>query len=275
MTDSVEPKSKAAQPFARFGIAALARAPLKRLLLVQFIFALAAATTLVFFLRTAWFPTVREAIQHLPAEGEIRSGKLNWSGQSPQLLAEGRFLAFFVDTNHSGTLRSPAQIQIESGRNNLFFYSLTGYREFPYSTKWNYAFIRAEVQPWWGAWQPPILWLAFGGTLLWCMASWTLLATIYFLPAWLAGFFANRDLTLRQSWKLAGAALMPGALVMIATILLYGFGAFDLVQLAAGAVAHIVAGWIYLIWGVWTSPKLPESVGAQKNPFARNATSNK
>src|SRR5256885_4262856 len=52
------------------------------------LFALLAAIALVWFLRSAWFPTVRQAIATLPAQGEVKSGKLNWQGDSPQLLAE-------------------------------------------------------------------------------------------------------------------------------------------------------------------------------------------
>ena len=267
MTESAEAESRAWQPLTPRGQAAFARAPLGWLLLTQFVFALLAATTVVWFLRTAWFPTVRQAIAHLPDQGQIQSGKLNWFQASPQLLAEGHFLAFVVDTNHSGTLRSPAQIQIEFGRDNIFFYSLAGYREWPYPKEWTVGFNRSEAEPWWGAWQPPIQWLAFGATLLWCMTSWGLLATIYFLPAWLGGFFANRQLSLSGSWKLAGAALMPGAVVMIVGIVLYGFGVLDLVGLAAIIIAHVIVGWIYLSLGVRTSPKLLSSGVVEKNPF--------
>jgi hypothetical protein len=269
MTDSADSKSAAWQPLTPRGVAAFARAPLRRLLLVQFLFALLAATALVWFLRTAWFPTVRAAVDRLPARGEMKSGKLFWTDDSPQLLAEGHFLAFVVDTNHSGALRSPAQIQIEFGRDDIFFYSLAGYREWPYPADWNFGFNRAELQPWWGAWEPPIQWIAFAGMLFWCLASWTLLATLYFLPVWLGAYFANRDLNLRRSWKLAGAALMPGALVMIAAILFYGFGVLDLVQLAAAVGVHLAASWVYLVWGVWASPSLvPGAAAARENPFA-------
>jgi hypothetical protein len=271
MTDSADPKPAAWQPLTPRGVAAFARAPLRRLLLVQFFFALAAAVAMVWFLRTAWFPTVRQAVSQLPAQGEMESGKLNWVGDSPQLLAEGHFLAFVVDTNHTGTLRSPAQIQVEFGRDDIFFYSLAGYREWPYPKEWNFGFNRAELQPWWGAWEPPVQWLAFVGMLAWCLASWTALATIYFFPVWLAGFFANRDLNLRQSWKLAGAALMPGAVVMIAAILFYGFGVLDLVKLAAAVGAHIVVGWVYLVCGIWASPKGVSSAATAENPFAGKA----
>jgi hypothetical protein len=242
------------------------------LLLVQFLFALLAAASMTWFLRTAWFPTVRQAISQLPARGEMNSGKLNWFEDSPRLLAEGRFLAFVVDTNHTGKLRSPAQIQVEFGRDDIFFYSLAGYRAWPYPKEWNFGFNRKEFQPWWGAWEPPVQWLAFCGMLLWCLISWTVLATVYVFPVWLGGFFANRDLNLGQSWKLAGAALMPGALLMIVAILFYGFGVLDLVQLAAAVGAHLVAGWVYLICGVWASPKLVRAAAASENPFVNKAT---
>jgi len=97
------------------------------------------------------------------------------------------------------------------------------------------------------------------------------LATIYFVPAWLGGFFGNRDLKFFQSWRLAGAGLMPGALLMIATIVAYGFGVLDLVQLAAGVMAHVLIGWVYVFWGVWVTPKVSASAVPAKNPFVTAA----
>ena len=266
-SNSTEWRPAAWQPLTPRGVAAFARAPLMRLLLVQFIFALAAAMAVVWFLRTAWFPTIRAAVENLPAQGEMRSGKLEWAGDSPQLLAEGHFLAFVVDTNHTRQLLSPAQIQVELGRDDIYFYSLAGYHKWAYPPDWNYGVNRAALKPWWGAWEPPILWLAFAGTMAWCLANWWLLATIYFLPIWLGGLFGNRDLKFFQSWRLAGAALMPGALLMIAALVAYGFGILDLVQLAAVAAAHVLVGWVYAFWGVWVTPKISASAGPVKNPF--------
>jgi hypothetical protein len=274
MSDSTEFKPMAWQPLTPRGVAAFARAPLRRLLLAQFVVALLAAIALVWFLRTAWFPTVRRAIENLPEQGEMKSGKLNWVGESPLLLAEGHFLALDVDTNHTRSLWSTAQIQVEFGRDDIFFYSLAGYREWPYPVQWNFGFNRTALKPWWGAWEPPIQWLAFAGMMLWCLLSWWVLATIYFLPVWLGGFFANRDLKFRQSWKLAGAALMPGALVMIVAIVFYGFGALDVVQFSAAVVAHFVVVWVYLIWAVRVSPKLVAAAEPVKNPFATKMVQN-
>lgn len=271
MSDSVEPQPAAWQPLTPRGVAAFARAPLRRLLVMQFILALLAAVALVWFLRSAWFPTIRAAISQLPTSGEMDSGKLNWHGDSPQLLGEGHFLAFVVDTNHTGTLRSPAQVQVEFGRDDIYFYSLAGYREWPYPPDWNFGFNRLAVQPWWGAWEAPVQWLAFVGMMFWCLASWTALATAYFLPVWLGGFFANRHLGPGQSWKLSGAALMPGGLLMVLAILAYGFGLLDLVELSAVVGAHLVIGWVYLGLGVWASPKISQTAAKAENPFANKA----
>ena len=96
-----------------------------------------------------------------------------------------------------------------------------------------------------------------------------MLATVYCLPVWLLCFFANRDLNLRASWKLAGAALMPGALLLSCALLLYELGGFDLVQLCFAFGMHLIIGWIYL----FVSPLfLNRAVPAEKkNPFVPKA----
>jgi len=89
---------------------------------------------------------------------------------------------------------------------------------------------------------------------------------LYFLPVWLVGFFTDRDLRLRASWKMAGATLMPGALLFILGLWLYGLAMFDLVQLAFAYTMHFVIGWIYL----FVSPMFLNRVTAKEkaNPFA-------
>lgn len=250
------------------GVAAFTRAKFGRLFLVQFIVALLVAAAMVWFLFGGCFPTVRYAIRQLPDTGEIRSGKLNWRGNAAQLLAEGTFLAFSVNLEYAGDIRSPAHWQIEFGREDMRIHSLLGYREASYPAGWVVAFNRKELEPWFGAWQPALLALAALGVVIYLMVSWFVLATLYAVPVWLAGMFANRDLTLAASWRLAGAALMPGALLMVAAILLYDFGVLDLVQMTVVMVAHVVLGWIYLGVSLLFLPR-PEEVAAQgKNPFA-------
>jgi hypothetical protein len=255
------------QPLTAGGVASFARAPLGRLLLVQMIVALVAAGTVVCFLQECWFPTIGEAIRGLPAQGEIRAAFLDWSGPSPARLAEGRFLAIAVDLDHTGEARSPAHIQVEFGRRDFKVYSLLGNLQSAYPHLRRVAFNRTELWPWWGAWVPAILAIVAGLVVGGLMTCWACLATAYCLPAWLIGFFANRDCSLGGSWRLAGAALMPGALLMCVVVVLYGWGVLDIVRLAAVGAMHLLVGWVYLVVSPLRLPRNP-AVVAKDNPFA-------
>ena len=254
------------EPVTPRGVAAFARASFERLFVVQSIFALLATAAVVWVLANGFFPTAAAAVNQLPDNGDITAGRLNWPGDSPELLAEGHFLAFSVDLTHSGQLRSPAQFQFEFGENSLCIFSLFGVAEMDYPSDQSFYFNRPGVQPAWGAWAPEILGLAALGTFFGLLLAWTLLATVYFLPVWLVSFFANRDLNFRQSWKLSGAALMPGALIMSLSIVLYGAGAFDLVQLCFATGMHLLIGWIYLVVSpLYLNRAVP---GEKGNPFS-------
>jgi len=254
------------EPVTPRGVAAFARASLERLLIVQGIFALFAAASVVWILSDGIFPTIDATINELPDQGQIRSGTLDWHDKSPLLLAEGNILACSVDLEHGGALRSPADFQFEFGRGSVRVFSLFGETEFDYPPGYIMAANRPDLRPVWGAWSPDILALAAIGTFLGLMLTWALLATIYFLPVWLICFFTNRDLNFRQSWRLAGAALMPGALLLSLAIVLYDFGAFDLVQLCFAFGMHLVIGWIYLfVSPMFLRRRLPAE---KKNPFS-------
>jgi hypothetical protein len=256
------------EPLTPPGIAAFARAPVQRLWLVQVLCALVAAATVVWFLERAWFPTVSAAIRALPPTGQLRAGRLEWPAASPQLLAEGDFLAFGVDLGHEGQVRSAAHVQVEFGREDFYVFSLLGYQRFAYPTQWQLAFNRSELEPKWGAWRPALLGLCFGAVVLGLMIVWTLLATLYFPLAWFVGYRAGRSLNCRGSWKLAGAALMPGALLWTAALACYGLGALDLVQLSAAFLAHLVISWIYLLAAPLLFTRRQSVVAKPQNPFA-------
>jgi len=254
------------EPLTPRGVAAFARAGLSRLLLAQFIVALLAASTVVWFLHSSCFPTVRAAIRQLPASGAIDSGKLDWRGGSPQLLAEGKILAFDVDLKHAGQIHSPADVQIEFGRDSIRIYSLFGYTDFFYVADRTSPFNRTDLEPLWGAWAAEILFLAGAAVIVGLLSGWWLLATIYFLPAWTFGFFANRELDFRASWKLSGAALLPGALLVAVSVWLYGFGFLNLVSFGFIFAAHFVLGWIYLFVSQLFLPRSLE-LPPKSNPF--------
>ena len=66
---------------------------------------------------------------------------------------------------------------------------------------------------------------------------------------------------------MSGAALMPGALLMAAGILLYDFGFLDLVSLGFVFAAHFALGWIYLFL---SQLFLPRIAGAQPGEIPSN-----
>ncbi len=261
-------RSFAWEPVTPRGVTAFAHASASRLLLVQLIIALLAATAVAWFLDEGCFPIISAAIQKLPTDGEIRADKLDWQGNSPQLLAEGRFLAFDVDLDHSGRINSTADIQIEFGADSIRVFSLLGYTDFYYPPDGEWPFNRTDLEPVWRAWAAEILFLALLATTLVLLASWWLLATIYFLPVWLLGFYANRDLNFRACWKLSGAALLPGALLMAAGILLYGAGRLGLVSLGLILAAHFALGWLYLGLSLFFLKRISETP-PKGNPFRR------
>ena len=253
------------EPITPRGVAAFARASFERLWVVQAVVALLAATAVVWTLSDGIFPTIDAAIAALPAAGEIHSGKLDWRDDSPVLLAEGRILAISVDLDHGGALRSPADFQFEFGRGSVCIYSLFGEAEIDYPPGYIIAANQTDARPAWGAWAPDLLGLAAIGVFFGLLLIWAVLATLYFLPVWLVCLFSNRDLSLRASWKLAGAALMPGALLLSISLTLYELGGFDIVQLCFAFGMHLVIGWIYL----FISPMFLRRVlpAEKKNPF--------
>ena len=266
MSDFKEP-AFAWEPITPRGVAAFARASLERLLVVQSVAALLAAAAVVWVLSDGLFPAISTAIGELPETGGIRGGRLDWHDDSPVMLAEGKILAFSVDLDHGGALRSPADFQFEFGTDSVRVFSLFGETMIAYPPDYAIAANQTDARPAWGAWAPDILGLAAIGTFLGLMLAWALLATLYCLPVWLICLFTNRDLNFRASWKLAGAALLPGALLLSGVLAGYDLwhDEFDLVQLCFAFGLHLVLGWIYL----FVSPMFLHRVlpSERKNPF--------
>jgi hypothetical protein len=264
------PAARAAwEPITPRGVAAFAHARLGRLLLVQFIVALIVGSGVAWLLHDGFFPVITSAIEQLPAQSEFRQGKLEWTGDSPHRLADGDFLSVAVDLEHSGEVRSLAHFQFEFGRTNLLAHSLLGYSSIHYPDRWVIAFNRPELLPRWGAWRPVFLAAAILGTIIYLMLSWCILATLYFAPVWLLGFFANRDLTLKGSWRFCSAALMPGAFAMLVAMFFYGIGTLDLVHMGFALAVHIVIGWIYLGVSTFYVPLIGEA-NVPKDPFKKH-----
>jgi hypothetical protein len=264
--DAAKP-NPAWQALTPAGVAAFAAAPWRRLLLVQGLVALAVGLAAAWFCYDAYVPVVSKAIHQLPEQGEIRGRQLDWRGDSPVLLAENRFLALNVDLADSREIRSVAHVQIELGRSQFKVHSLFGHLTGAYPAGWVLAMNRTELAPLWGAWRPVLLVgvVVFGGAGL--MASWFLLGLIYAGPVRFYAAVLQRQLSWWQAWKLSGAALLPGALLLVLALSCYDLGVMDLVQLVFVYLAHVVVGWVYLLISPLVLAR--RAVGEKSgNPFA-------
>lgn len=258
------------QPLTPGGVAAFAHASLGRLLAAELIVALFVSFVGVWFLRAAWFPVVREAIQQLPEHGGLLFGELQWDIDTPRTLAEGKFLAIVVDLEGAGSAGRVADLQIELGRKSLKLCSLFGCLKLPYPQGWVVGLNRTELSPWWDAWQLAMLvgLAALIATSL--IVAWSLLAAVYAAPVRLLAFLYDLDAGWLASWRLASAALLPGALFFAAALFLYRVNVADLVRLLFASALHFVVGWIYLLVSPFFLPRISGVPRRDANPFARS-----
>ena len=213
---------------------------------MQLIVALIAAAAGVWFLKTSWCPVIRQAIRQLPDGGQIRRQQLTWNSASPVLLAENRFLAIGVDLDGSSPGRSVADLRVQFQKDQIKICSLLGCVALQFPEGWVVAFDRTSLEPWWGAREFAILAAAGAASVIWLMLSWAALATAYFVLVYVIGYVSDRDVTWSRSWRVAAAALMPGALGLTVGIVLYGLQALSLVGLLIVFLLHFVIGWSYV-----------------------------
>ncbi len=253
------------QPLTFRGVAAFAEAKLGRLLLVQFIIALLTAGAIGWFLSIHWFPSVRKAIRQLPDAGVIRGGQLTTPRDSTAPLVETRYLAIAVDATDTGVASSLADVRLEFHRTNFAICGFAGCLRRAYAANATMQFNRGELESWWGAWQPMLFGIAALAVVVGLFASWLALATVSFPIPWVIAYFKDRRLSARGAWKLASAALLPGALLVCAGIVLYGLGIADLLRLLVLWLAHFVVGWVYLALAPFRLPRVAAKPTA--NPF--------
>jgi hypothetical protein len=257
------------QPLTLGGVAGFAHAPLSRLLAVASFTALFAAASVAFFFLHAWAPALERAISQLPDKGEIRDGKLDWTGPSPVRLVSGAFVSIIVDPSATGGLGEVADVQCEFNQTGLRLRSLLGYVTVPYPAKWTIPFNRVDLQPWWGAWLPALIAGIVVSTFAYLWAVWSLCAVLYLAPIYVIAFYMDRPATLKECWKLGIAASMPGALLMSLAIVAYSFYQINLIQFLMAVPAHLAVTWIYVVFAPLRLPRPAnlERVAARKNPF--------
>ncbi len=153
------------QPFTFGGIAAFALAPVRRLLLVQLIFALVTSGSLVWFLAHAYGPVVSQTIAQLPETAAIEGG--NITGIDSPIVVETKFASVQIDTSDNPQFSEAADFQIELrknyGRACSLLRSVFGCVEFDYPREHTIRVARSHLEQRMGERLPLVWGLAFEG----------------------------------------------------------------------------------------------------------------
>jgi len=265
-----KPMPAAWQPLTPDGVAAFAFASTNRLRVMQVCFAALAGLCVIWFLNRTCTPAILEAVQNLPDTAEISGGQLR--GVKPKALSTQRFLSLSIDFEQSGAFGRESTVQFEFSTNQFQVCSLLGCLGFFYPADWNLDLSRPVIEPKFSAWKPYLLAMVGLGVFFGLLLSWTVLAYLYATPAKLIAYFNDRSLTWSGSWRLAGAALMPGSVTLSTGILLFGAGTIDLIRFGLLFIAHFLVGWIYLVVAAFRLPLVPDRVLVKKNPFDEKTT---
>jgi hypothetical protein len=265
--EGAEATPTAWQPFTFGGVAAFAGARMGRLLAAELAAAIMAAVCVVWFLHRAYCPVILQAIQKMPDTARLARGALQ--GLPDTLIAESKFLAIAATPRSSVTIGQDADLQLEMRQNDFcagsVFWPDWGL-DLQYREDMAINLARSNLEPWWSAWQPVLLLAAGAATVLFLLLSWAVLASIYAAPAKFVAWYADRYLPWGGAWRLASAALLPGALILTAAIVLYGWSVIDLVGLSFFFAIHFIVGWVYMVGGACRATRLFPS-DSKRNPF--------
>ena len=262
------------QPFTPRGVAAFAHATVSRLFLVQLVVAVLIAAALVLGLRAAWVPVISEAITHLPEAGVIRRGELSLAGEPNRRLAGNAQLAFSIALHGEPAGGSSSDLEITFEKNRFALCGHLGCGWWPYDPRSIIAFNRLALEPWWGAWRGPLLGVTALLTIIVLLVLWWTVGLLYLPLVKFIAFFNDRAVTWGGAWRVATAALLPGALLLAVGLLLYGAGLLDLFRFALLYLLHIIAGLVFVVTSPLFLPRhFNQSTGA--NPFAHSGSAAK
>ena len=249
-------------------MAAFAEAPCGRLFVVQLLTAALVAASVVWFLGRCYAPIITQAVQKLPTGGAITNGLL--TGFDDLEISETKFLSIAFASDPDPALDRSADVQVAFRDDRVVVSSLLssemGSFEIEYGTLNNWNLSRAQIEPLWGAWQPVLL-VGVGVAVAFCLLLiWWALAIVYTPVAKLVAWLGDRDVTWAGSWRLASAALMPGAVLMAAAIVLYGSQLLDVFGLGWLEIVHLFVGGVYLMAAPMFAPRLTRGL-LKPNPF--------
>lgn len=259
------------QPLTPRGVGAFAGASASRIFLVELVFALTAAGVILWFLLTRWVPVVEAAIKQLPEEGFIEHQLLTTPRASPAPLAVSPFLGISIDLGRRSNAEAGSDLYLKFLREGVQCCSYFGCLEVPYPSWLAMDFNRQELVSGWGAWKPFVVTVTGVLIVLVLFTCWWLLACLYAPILWLLARARKRSVNLRGAHRSATAALMPGALLLLVAVALYGWGFLSLIQLCMCLLLHFAVAWIFLILippHLVTAPtKSSASASTGENPF--------
>lgn len=260
-------------PFTFRGVAAYADLPFTHLLLAQILVALLTAGSVACLFERGWRPSIESGVNALPEVAGIRGGLLDWSGPTPARLGAGPYVSLVIDPQELGGLGREADIEISLLEREFRVRMVAGHLALPYPRQVSVDLSRVVAQPWWGAWHGTLLAGLVVGVIAQVTVTWWMLAALYAWPLGVLAFYADRRLTLSGAWKLAAAALLPGAVLMDAAILAYAFRYLVFFQLLSIGVIHFAVGWAFAIGACMSRPRLPVLTSvftaSPSNPFTR------
>jgi hypothetical protein len=255
------------QPFTPRGAAAFAGAPLNRVCLFQALLAFLSALVVVWFLRTAIFPVVRDAIERLPDSGALSVGELRLPVPSLPHTAERGWFAIDLDLDQLVRSSDGHDLELRFTRSGAQICTVFGCGFVPYRPEWKMPFNRSELRPWWDAWQPVLFGIAGFATLLLLPVVWWGLACLYCFVPRISAFFGDRALTLAGAWRIAAASLLPGATILCGGLVALGTGWIDPLRFLLVFVIHLVLPISYLVVAPLYVPIRTRVAPAAANPF--------
>ena len=93
-------------------------------------------------------------------------------------------------------------------------------------------------------------------------------AAIYSPIVRLIAFYLDRAAGWAAAWRVSAAACLPGAIVMVVGIVLYGLGTIRLIPLAVFYLVHFASAWAFLAFAPFF---LPKRRAFPTNPFTTPA----
>jgi len=249
-------------------VAAFAQARWRRLFLAQSAVALLFAAAAVWFLGHCYAPVITQEIQKMPNGAGLARGQL--AGLPGVQISETKFLSIAITANDSAELDQSADLQIALRRDHVEISSILssalGSVEFGYGRQSALDLSRTRLEPWWGAWRPVVLAAAGLAVAVGLLLLWTALGWIYAPAAKLSAWFFDRQLSWPGAWRLACAALLPGAVLLVPGLILYGGQMVDVFGLGYFGTVHLLVGWVYLAAAPAFAPRLA-GAPANRNPF--------